>query len=49
MDAILKAGSFDPSPRVNKIESPEEWTEEKIKKRASLITSYKGPDGDFDD
>jgi len=49
MDVILKAGSFDPGSRVNRIESPEEWTEEKIKKRASLITSDKGPDGDFDD
>ncbi len=49
MDAILKAGSFDPGPRVNRIEPPEEWTEEKIKKRASLITSDKGPAGDFDD
>ncbi|WDN90503.1 hypothetical protein BuS5_03474 [Desulfosarcina sp. BuS5] len=49
MDAILKAGSFNPGPRVNRIESPEEWTEEKIKKRASLITSDKGPDSDFDD
>jgi fructose/tagatose bisphosphate aldolase len=49
MDAILKAGSFDPGPRVSRIEPPEEWTEEKIKKRASLITSDKGPDGDFDD
>lgn len=49
MDAILKAGSFDPGPRVNRIESPEEWTEEKIKKRVSLITSDKGPDSDFDD
>ncbi|MBL0700833.1 MAG: class II fructose-bisphosphate aldolase [Desulfosarcina sp.] len=49
IDTILKAGSFDPGTRVNRIESPEEWTEEKIKKRASLITSNKGPDGDFDD
>ena len=49
IDTILKAGSFDPGTRVNRIESPEEWTEEKIKKRASLIASDKGPDGDFDD
>ncbi len=49
IDAILEAGSFDPGPRVSRIEDPEEWTEEKIKQRASLITSDKGPDGDFDD
>jgi len=49
IDAILKADSFDPGCRVSRIEKPEEWTEEKIKQRASLITSDKGPDGDFDD
>ena len=49
IDAILEAGSFNPGPRVSRIEKPEEWTEEKIKERASLITSDKGPAGDFDD
>jgi len=49
IDAILKADSFDPGPRVSRIEEPDEWTEEKIKQRASLITSDKGHDGDFDD
>ncbi len=49
IDAILEAGAFDPGPRVSRIEESEEWTEEKIKERASLITSDKGPAGDFDD
>ena len=49
IDAILKAGSFDPGSRAERIENPDEWTEEKIKQRASLITSDKGPAGDFDD
>ncbi|MDY6855431.1 MAG: class II fructose-bisphosphate aldolase [Thermodesulfobacteriota bacterium] len=49
IDAIRKAGSFDPGPQVSRIEDPAEWTEEKIKQRASLLKSDKGPDGDFED
>ena len=49
IDAIRKAGSFDPGPQVSRIEDTEEWTEEKIKQRASLLKSDKGPDGDFED
>ncbi|MBL0699549.1 MAG: class II fructose-bisphosphate aldolase [Desulfosarcina sp.] len=49
IDAILKAGSFDPGSRAERIENPDEWTEEKIKQRASLISTDKGPAGDFDD
>jgi len=46
---ILDAGSFDPGPKAERIESPEEWTPEKIHEKASAIDSDKGPEGDFDD
>jgi len=49
IDAILKVNSYDPGPKVGRIENPEEWTEEKIISRASLIDSDKGEAGDFDD
>ncbi|MDM8554777.1 class II fructose-bisphosphate aldolase [Desulfococcaceae bacterium HSG7] len=49
IDAIIKADSYDPGPKVNRIENPDEWTEEKIINRASLIDSDKGEEGDFDD
>jgi fructose/tagatose bisphosphate aldolase len=49
IDAIIKADSYDPGPKVSRIENPDEWTEEKIISRASLIDSDKGEEGDFDD
>ncbi len=49
VDAILKAGSYDPGPKAERIEDPEEWTTEKIIERAKTIESEKGPEGDFDD
>ena len=49
LDAILEAGSYDLGPKVGRIESPEEWTEEKIRQRAASLDSDKGPTGDFDD
>ncbi|MFO8048644.1 MAG: class II fructose-bisphosphate aldolase [Desulfosudaceae bacterium] len=49
VEAILKAGSYDAGPLAARIESPEEWTEEKIKEKATAIHSDKGADGDFDD
>lgn len=47
--AILTAGSYDLGPKVGRIESAEAWTEEKIRERATLLTSDKGPAGDYDD
>jgi len=47
--AILRAGSYDPGPKAERIEDPSEWTPEKIIKRAATIESDKGPQGDFDD
>ncbi len=49
IEAILKAGSFDPGAKVGRIEDPAEWTPEKIVERAASIDSDKGPEGDFDD
>ncbi|WP_243544008.1 class II fructose-bisphosphate aldolase [Pseudodesulfovibrio tunisiensis] len=48
-DVILKAGSHDLGPKVERFENPAEWTEEKIKARAAEIDTDKGPAGDFDD
>ena len=49
IDDIIKAGSHDPGPKVDRIEDPKEWTPEKIKEKAMSIVSDKGPEGDFDD
>ncbi len=49
IEDIVRCGSFDPGPKVERIEEPEEWTEEKIRRKARLIESDKGPAGDFDD
>ncbi|MCK5782860.1 MAG: ketose-bisphosphate aldolase, partial [Desulfobacterales bacterium] len=49
IDAIIKAGSYDPGPKGTRIENPDQWTPEKIIERAAAIDSDKGPDGDFDD
>jgi fructose/tagatose bisphosphate aldolase len=49
VDVILEAGSYDLGPKTGRIESPEEWTVEKIREKAAAIDSDKGPAGDFDD
>jgi hypothetical protein len=49
INAILGAGTFDPGPKAHRIEDPAEWTPEKIVQRGALITSDKGPEGDFED
>jgi fructose/tagatose bisphosphate aldolase len=46
---IISADTFDPGPKAERIEDPNDWTPEKIIRRASLIVSDKGPEGDFDD
>ncbi|MBN1276973.1 MAG: class II fructose-bisphosphate aldolase [Deltaproteobacteria bacterium] len=47
--AILDSGSYNPGPKAQRIENPDEWTTEKIKKRAAGLSSDKGPKGNFDD
>jgi hypothetical protein len=49
IEAILETNSFDPGPKSQRIEAPEEWTPEKIAQRAALIENSQGPEGDFDD
>jgi fructose-bisphosphate aldolase class II len=49
IEAILKAGSYDLGPKAGRIEDPAEWTEAKIKERASRLHGDKGPKGHFDD
>ena len=49
INTILEVGTFDPGPKAHRIEDPAEWIPEKIVQRAALITSDKGPEGDFED
>jgi len=49
IEEIMAAQSHDPGPKVGAVEEPKDWTLEKIMEKASLITSDKGPEGDFDD
>jgi fructose-bisphosphate aldolase class II len=49
IEAILKAGSHDLGPKVGQIENPDDWTEDKIREKASRLGSNRGPTGKFDD
>jgi fructose/tagatose bisphosphate aldolase len=49
LEAILEAGSYDLGPKGSRIEDPAEWTEAKIREKAALINTDKGPTGDFED
>ena len=49
IEKILQKGSYDLGPLATRIEDPADWTEEKIRAKAKLIDSDKGPAGDFDD
>ena len=49
IDAILTSASFDPGTKKERIQNPDEWTMEKIVKKAALINSDKGIEGDFED
>jgi len=49
IDAICRAGTFDPGPKAVRLEKPDEWTPEKIVQRAKAVMGSKGPSGNFDD
>ena len=49
IEAVLKAGSYDLGPKAQRIENPVDWTEQKIKERASKLHGDKGPKGNFED
>ena len=47
--AILAADSYDPGPKVVRIDDPSEWTPEKIIAKAATFASTETVEGDFDD
>ena len=49
ISAIVEAGSYDLGPKAERTEDPEDWTPEKIRERAVLLETDKGPEGDFED
>ncbi len=49
VEAILREGSHDPGPKGRRMEDPKEWTEDRVREKASLIQRDRGPQGDFDD
>jgi fructose/tagatose bisphosphate aldolase len=49
IEAILRANSHDPGPKAGRIESPSDWTPEKIAVRFLSVEADKGAKGDFDD
>lgn len=50
IESILNSGTYDPGAKVGRIDSPSDWTPEKIRERAAAtLSSDKGPEGDFDD
>jgi fructose-bisphosphate aldolase class II len=49
IEAVLKAGSYALGPKAERIEDPAEWTEARIRERASKLHEDKGPKGNFED
>jgi fructose-bisphosphate aldolase, class II len=49
LEAIVAAGSYDLKPKVERSEDPDDWTEEKIIARATMLNTEKGAAGNFDD
>lgn len=49
IEEILKKGSFNPGPKVERLEDPAAWTTEKIIEKAKYLDGDKGPAGNFDD
>ncbi|KAF0219249.1 MAG: fructose-bisphosphate aldolase class [Geobacteraceae bacterium] len=49
IEAILKANSCDVGPKGSRIEDPTQWSDPKIVERAGMISSDKGPEGNFED
>ncbi|MBD3235443.1 MAG: ketose-bisphosphate aldolase [Candidatus Eisenbacteria bacterium] len=49
IEQILDAGSHALPPKARRSEDPADWTEEKLRERASSLDADKGPAGDFED
>ncbi|MGL4209122.1 MAG: class II fructose-bisphosphate aldolase [Candidatus Adiutrix sp.] len=48
-EIIMQANSHDLGPKASSCEDQAQWTHDKIIEKAALMTSDKGPDGDYDD
>jgi len=49
VELLLRAGGPDPGPKAERLVSPDDWTPEKIARRAEGLKGPKGTEGDFDD
>ncbi len=49
IEEIVKADSHDPGPKAQKIENPDDWTEEKIVEKGGGSEKDTGNGGDYDD
>lgn len=49
IETIMNAKSYDPGPKSERMENPDDWTEDKIREKAKNIDSDKGAEGNFDD
>jgi fructose/tagatose bisphosphate aldolase len=49
IEAICRAGTFDAGAKIQRMEDPHQWTPEKIRSKAALMESNKGPSGNFED
>jgi fructose/tagatose bisphosphate aldolase len=49
IEAICRAGTFDAGAKIQRMEDPHQWTPEKIRSKAALMNSNKGPSGNFED
>lgn len=49
LDLISEKQGYDPGPKAERIEDPDQWTREKIIAGARMISSDKGPSGNFED
>ena len=49
IETILKSESHHVGNKAKRIEDPKQWTVSKIMERGAMISSDKGPEGDFDD
>jgi len=46
---LTDAGSWDLGPKADRIEDPNQWTEEAIRARAEELARERGPAGDYED
>ena len=49
LEEIFTAGTYEPVPKAKRIESPDEWTQEKIVQKAAFISSPRESGRDYDD